>query len=111
MTYSPNDYRKALEDMTNAAGSIRNAAHIPNMISTNKLPYIQSEITRINMISMRLSVEGPPQVFAHLTTALATDKVYVFVMATENTPPVILEDERGLFPSDKLITQLRMLAK
>lgn len=61
----------------------------------------------ISMIRSRLRMD-PYATFKvqHLHAAEANDKVYVLVI---NAEPVILTDEAKMFPSDQLITQLRLL--
>lgn len=62
------------------------------------------------MIAIRLRLdEGDIFPFEHLSSARTSDKVYVFVV--QNETPVTLEDDIALFPSDTLITQLRLLMK
>jgi len=63
----------------------------------------------VGMIGMRLRipenyVSGFDALHAH---QVSPDKVIVFVIA--NGQPVTIEDDGGLFPSDALITQLRIL--
>jgi hypothetical protein len=63
------------------------------------------------MIYMRLHVlDGAAKLFDFLTTHRITEnKVAVFVC--NNGSYVVLEDNTDLFPSDTLITQLRMIKK
>jgi len=64
---------------------------------------------RTNMIAMRLHVPGSSKLpFAHLSTAMTSEQVLVLVV--QNDKYVVLEDEKSLFPSDTLISQLRLLA-
>lgn len=64
---------------------------------------------RLKMLSLRLRIqEGTfPKSFTDLHTALAGDKVYVFIV--KGADAVTLEDNAGLFPSDALVTQIRLL--
>lgn len=50
---------------------------------------------------------APPCPFDHMTVHLAEEKAIVFVV--NNGQPVVLEDEKILFPSDKLVGQLQVL--
>lgn len=69
---------------------------------------IESDEYRAQALFFRLHIPtGKRHPFQHLTTALAKDKVHVFVM--HNDIPVMFEDARELFPSDTLITQLRLM--
>jgi hypothetical protein len=70
---------------------------------------VESESLRYKMLCMRLRItEGQKMPFQQLNTALAGDKVFVFVVNRDEA--VILEDARDLFPSDDLVTQLRLIA-
>lgn len=74
------------------------------------IPSIEDAFHRRKMITMRLHMpEGADLALDHLSTALGDDVVFVFVV--QNNKPVVLEDEKGLFPSDVLVTQLRLLSK
>ena len=48
--------------------------------------------------------------FEHMTIHQAGDKVFVWVL-TIDLEPVTLEDEAGLFPSDTMVTKLRLMEK
>lgn len=64
---------------------------------------------RLRMLNMRMRVpEGSMLPFDHITVAKADDKVFIFLV--KNGKPALLEDDEALFPSDQLITQLRLLA-
>lgn len=69
---------------------------------------VSSDDSRKIMIAMRLRLDdGGGWPFQHISTALANDKVFVFVV--QNGQPVTLEDDASLFPSDRLISQLILL--
>lgn len=51
--------------------------------------------------------EAPP--FEHMAVHLGNGKAFVFIVS--NGEAVTLTDEPGIFPSDALITQVRMLAE
>ena len=71
---------------------------------------LKSENYRMKMIAMRMRVpEGNTMPYQDLFTSLAGDKVFVFVV--QDNQAVTLEDDAALFPSDTLITQLRLLDK
>lgn len=61
-----------------------------------------------NLITLRLRIpEGSFMPFAFLECYKRDETVFVFVVNSGD--PVILEDGWDLFPSDKLITKLRIL--
>lgn len=67
-----------------------------------------SEGYRMKLIAQRMRwYEDEPIPFLGLSSHVAGDKVHVFV--TTGGKSVILEDDLTMFPSDTLITQLRML--
>lgn len=69
---------------------------------------LEDDHWRLKLLGMRLRLsEGQTWPFQHITTALTEEQVLIFLV--KNDKGVILEDERGLFPSDALITQLRVL--
>lgn len=79
-----------------------------------KNPYasmpIEDEYGRNRMIGMRLHLrDGEKFPFDYLSSHLGDEKVFVFVV--QNNTPVILEDDRYLFPSDTLVAQLRLIQK
>lgn len=51
---------------------------------------------------------GPLQVPFFLSAVVHGDKVYVFVASTDQ-PPIILEDDRHLYPSDALMAKLHLM--
>lgn len=68
------------------------------------------EHERMRMLGMRLRVpQGAELPFEHISTALSGETVFVFVLS--GGKPAILEDGADLFPSDTLITQLRLIQK
>jgi hypothetical protein len=73
-------------------------------------PQIETASWRHSAIGTRLRLDvGEKLPFDELETALGDDKVYVMIVT--NGKGVMLEDDRALFPSDTLVTQLRLLAK
>lgn len=71
---------------------------------------LENKQYRIQMIAMRMRRrEGEKMPFDDLHTSLGKEKVFVFVL--QNDKPVVFEDDIGLFPSDTLITQLRLIQK
>lgn len=64
-----------------------------------------------DMLCMRMrwhGVEGARSGFDHVAVHSAGDKVFVWVI-TKDTQTVTMEDDGALFPSDALITKLRLL--
>ena len=71
---------------------------------------LQSEHYRMKLIAMRLRIpEGNKIPYQDLFTSFSDDKVFVFVV--QDGQAVTLEDTATMFPSDQLITQLRLLNK
>lgn len=63
----------------------------------------------IGMISMRMRIpNGERFPLPHIDAYVTKDVAVVFTIDKSNRP-VIIEDDPGLFPSDTLITQLRLL--
>lgn len=64
----------------------------------------------VSMIGMRLRIQEGARIPCDFITAHeAGDKVFVFVV--HNGQPLVIEDDKDLFPSDKLVTQLRLLQR
>ena len=69
---------------------------------------MESDQWRFRLLCARLRVpEGVKAPFQHLDTAWIGEKVFVFVV--QKGTPVVLEDPSSLFPSDTLVTALRLL--
>lgn len=71
---------------------------------------IDDEVDRMRMIAFRLRLgyrDQPP--FDYVATHKGDEKVFVFVVS--GNTPVILEDDLAMFPSDTLVTQLRLMMK
>ena len=69
---------------------------------------ITSDLHRMRMIMMRLRItEASTLPFQHISTGLGGDHVFVFIV--KGGEPITLKDDVALFPSDTLITQLRLL--
>lgn len=91
------------------------AANILNVQAVSKNPtvlgsVIENENYRARLVQMRLRLrEGETMPYQYFATALAGDKVFVFIV--QDNQAVTLQDEAAMFPSDVLITQLRLLEK
>lgn len=72
-------------------------------------PKIENRRDRELMLSIRMRVSVDDLPFDDIYTSLGKEKVFVFVV--QNDVPVIFEDDIGLFPSDTLVTQLRLIQK
>ena len=74
----------------------------------NQVFNLRSDLQRMRMLNMRLRInEGYLLPFDHISTGLGGDHVFVFVV--KDGKPVTLTDDAAMFPSDALITQLRLL--
>ena len=115
-TVTQGQLRQQYEDMR----TMQNAAHSSTYISSSMLGkavytnsttnWIEDDFGRMRALGMRLHVtDGDSLPFDSIHTSLTKEHVFVFVVA--NDEPVVLKDERGLFPSDTLITQLRLIQK
>jgi len=63
----------------------------------------------MRMIAMRMRWNpGVAMPYTAICPAFADDMVHVMVISNKN-PPIVLSDEWSMFPSDKLITELRLL--
>jgi hypothetical protein len=88
--------------------SVDIARRISGMYPSRNLGDMSVPENRKSMIAMRLRLEdGMKWPFDFLETHWHDDTVYVFLVA--NGKPVMLQDDAGLFPSDTLITQLRLI--
>lgn len=77
---------------------------------TNLGSVIENEAYRFKLVAMRLRLlDGERMPFQFFGTALGGDKVFVFVV--QDNEAITLEDSTVMFPSDQLITQLRLLQK
>jgi len=69
---------------------------------------ISTDNWRLHALAMRLRVrEGYKLPFQHISTAWSGDKVFIFVVSKGQ--PVTFEDDAALFPSDTIITALRLI--
>ena len=104
--------RLSRASLTNAAGSFTSVGNLARRVSgyTRPASDIISEPYRHQMLAMRLRLsEGEKFPFDDIHTSLGKEKVFVFVV--QNDQAVTLEDDPLMFPSDLLITQLRLIAK
>lgn len=76
-------------------------------------PYGNGEIwkeLKRRLLFMRLEIpEGQKIPFEFLEFMKGKDCVYVMVARTEEDKPIVIEDDVSLFPSDTLVTQLRLM--
>ena len=98
----PSDYdmlRRKI-DIAMASQQTSNAASVPNFTSPSKLRSMVLD-------RMRVSAESALG-FHHFECICRDDMVFVTIIP-KTGEPAILKDSYGLFPSDQLITQLRII--
>jgi hypothetical protein len=82
-----------------------------NAFSPSISSYISTQSSNYSleqMICMRMGVrEGALLPFDCLKAHRCSDKVVVFIVCKDQ--PVMIEDDHGLFPSDALVTKLRLM--
>jgi len=87
-----------------------NDRRLTSNVYKNSADDISSESYRSKMLGMRLRLkEGERFPFDSIHTSLGKEKVFVFIV--QNDKAATLEDDVGMFPSDTLVTQLRLIAK
>jgi len=69
--------------------------------------HVKDPLFRNRLLLMRLRAREGEHLFQDMHTSFANDKVFVFIVTKDQ--PLTLEDDAGMFPSDALITQLRLL--
>lgn len=83
------------------------------MSEEHKKVHIQAEdwngkTTPLAMIAMRLRIRnGDPWPVDHMTAHVTDNEAFVFIV--NKGKPTVIEDDPALFPSDALITQLRLI--
>ena len=70
---------------------------------------VRHQAGRLKLLSMRLRIaeSAIPKGFTDLHTTLEGDRVFVFIVLKGKA--LTLEDDAGMFPSDTLVTQIRLL--
>jgi hypothetical protein len=77
-------------------------------LGTTGVPDIFNSTFRAAILRMRLRIEeGATHPLEYITTHATDDVVYVFVV--QKGQAIVLEDAPGMFPSDELVTRLRLL--
>lgn len=80
------------------------------VMQSTQLKDIDTDQGRLRMIGMRLRLDnGEKFPFEYLDTHVSGEKVFVFIV--QNGTHAVLEDELQMFPSDTLVTQLRLIAQ
>jgi hypothetical protein len=98
----------AIHELTMRAGyKMPNTPGAPTIHPPDTERKTLSDLRAVEMILMRLHVSSFP--FEFINAHLSGEVVHVFVI-TEGKP-VVFSDDYPLFPSDKLITQLRLIGK
>lgn len=100
----------AVGDYLSAPWEVQSQSINKNPVPSNLGSVIENEAYRFKLVAMRLRLrDGEKIPFQFFGTALGGDKVFVFVV--QDNEAVTLEDSTVMFPSDQLITQLRLLQK
>jgi glutamate synthase domain-containing protein 1 len=63
----------------------------------------------LRMLGMRLRVKAAETFGFEYITAHQIDETKVVLFIVHNKQPVVLEDDGALFPSDQLVSQLRLM--
>jgi hypothetical protein len=105
-TYSgnPNPFANAAIRRANASGSFNIPVRPEPAATTN----IEDRSWREYMINMRMQWGPYEKPFRDFATTLSNEAVHVHII-TNSGKAVTLEDGRDLFPSDTLVTQLRLI--
>lgn len=84
---------------------IRSSSTLASSMTSN----ITDATFRHRILAMRLRIrEGELLPFQDLFTSFAGDKVFIFIV--KKNEAITLEDDASMYPSDALVTQLRLLA-
>lgn len=77
--------------------------------SASRHETISNASWRMSAINMRLrdNYDGTPKGLQDMHTTLSGDKVFIFIVVRGEA--VVLEDEASMFPSDVLVTKIRLL--
>lgn len=96
------DYRRGLVQYDHCS------PHGPYRTHTNSHEAgMTTDVGPLQMLFMRMRWSICP--FPHINAYVDNGKAYVFIVGM-NGEPQVLKDDYNLFPSDTLITQLRLLA-
>jgi hypothetical protein len=85
-------------------------SHAGLFMSDNERRYTESNMTTMLASRMGWTVNAPANPFRKVAPIKLNDeKIAIFVVHGDKA--LVLQDEVGLFPSDALVTQLRLLAE
>ena len=78
-------------------------------VNTTSPDPVRHQAGRLKILAMRLRIAEStiPKGFTDLHTTLEGDRVFVFIVLKGKA--LTLEDDAGMFPSDTLVTQIRLL--
>jgi hypothetical protein len=66
--------------------------------------------TSFEMLAMRMRwIGGSSHPFESVITHVVGDKAFVWIITKDKFDSVVLEDDAAMYPSDTLITQIRLL--
>lgn len=83
-------------------------SEIDRYVAKNFPTTTRVESSLYDMLAMRMRWGKNPNPFYHCHPVRVDDKVIVFII--HDKQPTYLEDEWGMYPSDALITKLRLMA-
>jgi len=98
-------------NMHNNLGSQLSNIQVNNYTPVKKPPAdpLDDHTSRLKMLGMRLRWEGDKIPYKTLHTHREGETIFVFLVV--DGKPITLEDSAGLYPSDTLVTQLRLIEK
>lgn len=97
------DWEKKAGDM------LSRAANIMPPTSTPPPGMLMSPEEAMNMLRMRMRWNGYYKGFIYINAIVCSEKAHVIII-TQDQKQVVLEDDPNLFPSDTLVTSIRMIA-
>lgn len=101
--------RRTLMDAINKLNHPPTTQAAPWKLAEYPGPGAKRRYTNIGMLAVRMGVqEGEKFPFEHIDVRKVTDQKLI-VLVVNKGDYVVIEDDASLFPSDKLVTQLRML--
>lgn len=113
---NPGDFKKAMQEALNTQrggllGSIRDDGRgsiLPQAVGRG--PSTPRVYTYQNKMEMRMGWQPGhvPSVFAFVEYRMVGDKAFMWIL-TNDGQSIVLEDDAALFPSDVLITKVRLM--
>lgn len=105
--YNGLDLQRPMVAATSVGGGAGGTTNNAKFKRAQPTPPEESTSWRRDALWQRLRLHPRDEPFEHFNTGLTNDKVYLFLIYKKS--PVMLEDDRAMYPSDALITQLRLL--